>query len=213
MSPIDSPKVYEDYITNIHCPILREADVLLDIHSYHVGGDPFIFIEHPYGKEVPYAKSLGIEHMVYGFQNSYINTDCIVSDKKLKEGMGTTEYTREFGGFGITLECGQHKDPNSIVVAEESIMKTFKYFNMIDGELDTNSSAKIIEIKDVIYKKNNSEFLNDWCNFQSLSKGTKIAKYENEEFDIAEQDSYIVLPRKEAPIDDEWYYIGQACND
>ena len=210
MTPIDEPKVYEDSLTNVICPLLESADVLLDIHSYHVGGAPFIFIEQPNGKEVPYAQCLGVSHMVYGFQNAYVNADGAVSEDALKEGMGTTEYLRQFGGYGVTLECGQHNDLESIVVAERAIENTFQYFNMLDGDALKNHTSQIIEIQKVYYNEENAEFCEEWCNFQSVPKGTKIARYSGGEVVSVQEDSYIVLPRKDAPVDEEWFYIGRS---
>ena len=98
MSPISEPKLYEDDLTNALCPLLESADVLLDIHSYHVGGEPFIFVQDPNAEEVPFAQTLGPKHMVYGFAEAYQNADGADSEEALKESMGTTEYIRLFDG-------------------------------------------------------------------------------------------------------------------
>lgn len=210
MSPISNPSIYEDDLTNALCPLLEDADVLLDIHSYHVGGAPFIFVEGPDGEEVPYAKSLGIDHLVYGFQNSYANADGALSEEALKKGMGTTEYIRQFGGYGITLECGQHLDPKSINVAEDAILKTLQYLGMAEGNVLGSASCKMIKIQKLYYKQLGAEFCEEWCNFQFLPKGTKIIEYSGGDALIAQEDGYIVLPRIDTPVGEEWFYLGRG---
>jgi hypothetical protein len=47
-------------------------------------------------------------------------------------GVGTTEYMRSGGGYGITLECGQHDDPAGPAVARAAIEHTLALLGLSD---------------------------------------------------------------------------------
>ena len=42
--PNTQPQDYEDRIANVVCPLLAEHDVLLDLHSFHTAGEPFVMV-------------------------------------------------------------------------------------------------------------------------------------------------------------------------
>ena len=44
MAPSAIPQDFEDRIANVLCPLLDAHDVLLDLHSFHTGGSPFVMI-------------------------------------------------------------------------------------------------------------------------------------------------------------------------
>ena len=142
----DDPVDNEDRIGNVLCPLLAEHDVLLDLHSFHAPGEPFAMIgpsdnagtlepfSHAHEEEA-LALRLGPRRIVEGWLEAYasgvknrlqrvganpsaraqlLNTDPAY-------GVGTTEYMRSRGGYAITLECGQHADPQAPQVAYRAI--------------------------------------------------------------------------------------------
>jgi hypothetical protein len=42
-------------------------------------------------------------------------------------GIGTTEYMRSVGGWGVTLECGRHDDPAAPEVGYRAILNTLAH--------------------------------------------------------------------------------------
>ena len=44
MAPSAIPQDFEDRIANVLCPLLDAHDALLDLHSFHTGGRPFVMI-------------------------------------------------------------------------------------------------------------------------------------------------------------------------
>ena len=44
MAPSAIPQDFEDRLANVLCPLLDAHDVLLDLHSFHTGGAPFVMI-------------------------------------------------------------------------------------------------------------------------------------------------------------------------
>ena len=43
-APSAIPQDFEDRIANVLCPLLDAHEVLLDLHSFHTGGSPFVMI-------------------------------------------------------------------------------------------------------------------------------------------------------------------------
>src|SRR4029079_6500912 len=120
------PSNNEDLVGNVLCRLLRQHDALLDIHSFRSKGDPFVFVGpqnndgdiEPFGLadvESGLALCLGPKVIMHGWLPTYFR---VAMDRRRvgafadpAEGVGTTEYMRSVGGYGVTLECGQHDDP------------------------------------------------------------------------------------------------------
>ncbi|HET6788668.1 MAG TPA: succinylglutamate desuccinylase/aspartoacylase family protein, partial [Aquabacterium sp.] len=47
LQPTVQPMAFEDHVANALCPLLAAHDVLLDLHSFHTPGDPFVMIGPP----------------------------------------------------------------------------------------------------------------------------------------------------------------------
>ncbi|NNC00779.1 succinylglutamate desuccinylase, partial [Corallococcus exiguus] len=159
------PQDYEDVIGNRLCALLRAHDVLLDIHSFKSEGEPFVFagpndnsgaiepfrFARPEGE---FAVRLGTSVVIHGWLDVY---DRFVKER-LKcgyetasaEGIGTTEYMRFAGGYGVTLECGSHDDPQSIEVGYAAILNALAHLGLVDAPAPAVSAATAIQIVDVI---------------------------------------------------------------
>ena len=48
-------------------------------------------------------------------------------------GIGTTEYMRSVGGWAVTLECGQHADPQAPQVAYRAIVNTLAHLGLSEA--------------------------------------------------------------------------------
>ena len=215
MSPIETPKVYEDFLTNELCSLLEQADVLLDIHSYKSGGVPFAFVETPQGKEVPFAQSIGVDHMVYGFSNAYQNAAAPTQEEReaaRKESMGTTEYMRQFGGYGFTLECGKNGSSESIEFAESAVLNGLAYLGMIDPFPVHTSKPKIVEIESVHYRQEGENLASQSFNFASFCHGDVITTMLNKPKVVSDSDAMIVLPDRNASVGEAWFYLGRTVN-
>ena len=129
LRPKASPLDFEDRVGNVLCELLASHQVLLDLHSFQAPAAPFVMtgttaLDSP---EWAFARSLGVGRCVTGWMEVYadgvrrrqqagVRSDPGLTD--LQYGVGTTEYLRACGGYGVTLECGQHDDPSAVDVAE-----------------------------------------------------------------------------------------------
>ncbi len=104
------PQDFEDRIGNRLCSIIRQHDVLLDIHSFKGSGPPFVFFgpENNRGPlepfrhaeaELAFAAQLGVELLIHGWLGIYEQTITLRNRLDLPK-LAVTE------GFGTTDSCG-----------------------------------------------------------------------------------------------------------
>jgi hypothetical protein len=129
--------------------------VLLDLHSFKSPGVPFAFIGprdnagplEPFAhaaREEALARRLGVGRVVDGWLETYAAgvarrqaLAASLPDAQLdldpRYGIGTTEYMRSVGGWGVTLECGRHDDPAAPEVGYRAILNTLAHLGLIDA--------------------------------------------------------------------------------
>jgi predicted deacylase len=209
--PQDSPDCYEAQIGNVLCPILEQCDVLLDLHSYTVGGVPFVFVGPVRNMEYEFAESLGASAMMTGWQSAYAASAKHSASPDPEESTGTTEYARRFGAIALTLECGQHKDSRSNDVAYEAILRALAYLQITAPSTSFGVKAfpPLVEVKKVYYREVGEKFVKVWKHLQPVDKGELIATDDKGGILTAPDDGFIILPYADAPIGSEWFYWGQ----
>ncbi|MEY3201725.1 MAG: hypothetical protein RIR70_1275 [Pseudomonadota bacterium] len=229
LQPTATPREFEDEIANWLCPLLRAHDALLDLHSFHTGGEPFVMVgpENNTGtleafsraaEEEAFARALGVRRFVDGWLDTYAKgvarrraaripgMDC---DEAY--GIGTTEYMRAGGGLALTLECGQHQDPMAPEVAWRAIINTLLHFGLIAGEAPQPTAARqSLRLHDVIDRHDAADrFERDWHSFDRLEAGTLIATRATGEALVAEAPGFIVFPNPKALPGNEWFYLAR----
>ena len=74
------PREFEDHVANWLCPLLARHEVLLDLHSFHSAGEPFVLVGpensalEPFGhaaREEALAVRLGVRRIVDGWLSTY----------------------------------------------------------------------------------------------------------------------------------------------
>ncbi len=231
LGPRDHPKEFEDRVANWLCPLLARHDVLLDLHSTRGATEPFAMLGprnnsgdiEPFShsaKERAMARILGVRRFVEGWLGTYaqgverrvrsglgnaLNTDP-------KYGVGTTEYMRSVGGYGITLECGQHEAPESPEVAHRAIRNVLDHLGITAGNTPRPvEKYEALRLHEVIDKAHEGDtFSRAWASFDTLAKGDVIATRNDGTVLIAPHDGWIVFPDAGAKPGNEWYYLAQA---
>ena len=209
--PQEKPDCYEAQLGNILCPLLEKCDVLLDLHSYTAGGAPFVFVGEPDTREHEFANCLGATVALTGWQTAYAASGRKNESADPNESIGTTEYARKFGAIGTTLECGQHKDDFSVVVAYRAIHSALRFLGLVSGGASGQKTAtKLIEVKKVFYRGDGGSFAKPWKHLEPVKKGEVIAQDENNQPVTVPDDGYLVLPHADTSPGTEWFYWGQA---
>ncbi len=236
LGPTAEPKEFEDHIANWLCPLMASHDVLLDLHSFQAVGRAFVMVGpenntdalEPFSRadaEVALALRLGVGRFVDGWLSTYargvarrraamgtISSREQQLDTDSRYGVGTTEYMRSVGGYALTLECGQHDDPNAPEVAYRAIVNTLAHLRQIDapGPM-VITDIEALRIYDVIDKAHAGDgFSRPWSSFDQLRAGDLIGTRHDGTSVRAQIDGHILFPNSKADVGHEWFYLAQA---
>ncbi|MDE2427880.1 MAG: succinylglutamate desuccinylase/aspartoacylase family protein, partial [Burkholderiales bacterium] len=231
--PTATPVEFEDHVANWLCPLLAEHEVLLDLHSFRSQGDAFVLVGpedndgaieafHHAGQEIAMALRLGVHRMVDGWLSTYArgvarrrqrlaaNADAkALSKADTLFGVGTTEYMRSVGGYAMTLECGQHHDPQAPELAYQAIINSLRHLGMIAGEAPpVVKHMEALRIYDVVDKFHNDDrFVREWRSFDEIRQGDLVGIRQDGSEVLAPEDGRIIFPDAGASAGDEWFYL------
>ena len=229
--PNEHPQDFEDRVANWLCPLLARHDVLLDLHSFKAAGEPFVMVGprnndgplEPFRheqQERAMARRLGVRRFVDGWLRTYgagvqrrLRGDSQL-ETVLRYGMGTTEYMRSTGGYALTLECGEHTDPQAPEVAYRAIMNTLAFLGLIDAPSPQPIADEAMEALSMVavYDKvsANDTFARAWSSFDAVRKDEQIGTRADGTPVLAEFDGRILFPDSAAGANSEWYYLTRA---
>jgi predicted deacylase len=237
LRPNPDPRDNEDRIANVLCPLLAQHDVLLDLHSFHAPGEAFAMLGPPDNTDTlePFSQSameealalrLGPRRIVEGWLSTY----AVGVNERLKRtppteyhqllntdpsyGVGTTEYMRSQGGYAVTLECGQHTDPNSPQVGWRAIHQALAHLGLTEEpppapRLDIEL-LKLAEVIDRLHA--DDRFSRQWVSYDPLRAGDVIATRADGAKVVAPEDGCIVFPNPAALPGNEWFYFARRSS-
>ena len=236
MAPSAIPQDFEDRLANVLCPLLDAHDVLLDLHSFHTGGAPFVMIgpQNNTGTLEPFALALeemqlalhtSAPRIVEGWLDTYargvqrraasalenINTRSQTLVTNPNYGVGTTEYMRARGGYAVTLECGQHDDPAGVGVARHAILQTLGLLGITPAKPAAPISVpEILRLIDVTDKAHVGDtFTKEWHSFDAVKAGDVIGVRHGGVEVKAQGDGFVVFPNPRGEVGQEWFYFAQ----
>lgn len=230
MAPSAIPQDFEDRIANLLCPLLESHDALLDLHSFHTGGAPFVMVgpHNNRGALEPFARAeeemllalhTGPHRILEGWLDTYargVNRRAGASASTLVSnpnyGVGTTEYMRARGGYGVTLECGQHDDPQAVNVARHAMLQTLALLGLCALPLaPVQANREILRLVDVTDRAHaDDRFSREWRSFDTVTAGEVIGVRQDGEAVKAPADGFVVFPNPGAEVGQEWFYFAQA---
>lgn len=228
--PNPAPRDHEDHLANLLCPMLAAHEVLLDLHSFHTAGEPFAMIGPPDNPgpleafahaeaETRLAVHLGPTRLVEGWLDTYargVARRCATPGAAGLEcdpayGVGTTEYMRIAGGYGITLECGQHDDPAAPEVAYRAIRQTLALLGLCEAALQPPAPAfQLLTLVDVTDREHPGDRLaREWASFDAVGAGELIGTRHDGTPLRAPTDGHVVFPNPRAEPGQEWFYFAR----
>jgi predicted deacylase len=228
--PTAEPVEFEDRIANWLCPLLAQHDVLLDLHSFHTAGEPFVMLgpEDNGGTLEPFARAaeetalalrLGVHRFVDGWLDTYAAgvarrraAGASAREADVHYGVGTTEYMRTQGGIALTLECGQHQDPAAPDVAYRAIHNTLAHLGLsAEPAPESVDAAEALRLYQVIDRAHDQDrFVRDWASFDPVRAGEVIGLRQDGKPVAADCDGYIVFPNPNAQPGQEWFYLARS---
>lgn len=239
--PTAIPQDFEDRVARVLCPLLQAHEVLLDLHSFHTAGEPFVMVGprdnhgllEPFAHEkaeAALAAALGPRLIVEGWLETY----ALGVERRRAEpataaqaapdpqfGVGTTEYMRACGGYGVTLECGQHEDPRAPGVARRAVMRTLRLLGMVDDEAADEAASgvslgeahTVMCLFDVIDCEHAGDrFTREWASFDPVQAGEVIGYRDDGRPVLAQTPGWIVFPNPRAQVGQEWFYLARASD-
>lgn len=230
LAPTASPVEFEDRVANWLCPLLAEHDALLDLHSFHTAGEPFVMLgpEDNAGPLEPFARAaeetalalaLGVHRFVDGWLDTYAAgvarrraAGASPREADVHYGIGTTEYMRSQGGIALTLECGQHDDPAAPEVAYRAIHRALAHLALSDeappAPVDRRQALRLVQVVDRAHPAD--RFAREWASFDPVRAGECIGMRHDGSPVVAERDAYVVFPNPAALPGQEWFYLAEA---
>jgi succinylglutamate desuccinylase len=126
-------------------------------------------------------------------------------------GVGTTEYMRSQGGYAVTLECGQHADPNSPQVGWQAIHNALAHLGMSEETLPiARTDIELLRLSEVIDRLHADDYFSrQWVSYDSLRTGDLIATRADGTQVLAREDGCIVFPNAAALPGNEWFYFAR----
>ncbi|WP_280814883.1 succinylglutamate desuccinylase/aspartoacylase family protein [Variovorax sp. TBS-050B] len=229
--PQAAPADYEGRVTNVLCPVIERHDVLLDLHSFQSAGEAFAMIgpRDNTGSLEPFARAaeegllalhLGTPIVVEGWLDIYAAglaqraAGGAVAEDAIDFGRGTNEYIRSCGGYGVTLECGQHQDPEAPEVAWRAIRRALALLGM--APLPQGLAAlppapprllRLASVTDRLHE--DDSFVRDWATFDAVRRGEPIGMRHDGTLLCAPDDGFIVFPNPLALPGAEWFYFAR----
>ncbi len=204
MKAHNQPVTYEQKLANEICPLIKECDVLLDLHSTHCAGDvPFAFCDYFSEKTKKLIDALAVDYVLEGWPDIYAGQGEI-------EDNSTEHCAHVYGKTGTTVECGYHKSAAAVELAYSAVISTLVAFEMMEAEKIEIRPKTHILMKSYVVKKRAGKLLKNYKHLDKVVSGEEIARYDDGEVLTAPADGYILLPNLKAEKGAEWYYFGVA---
>lgn len=232
LRPSAVPQDFEDRLANVLCPLLEAHDALLDLHSFQGAGEPFVMLGpedndaplEPFAHaadEARLAVHLGPRRIVDGWLGVYERGVARRRERAVRlgtaldsdpnYGVGTTEYMRSRGGWAITLECGQHADPQAPAVGERAIRQALALLGIAALPLlPPTPQPEVLRLVDVTDRLHPGDrFVREWASFDSVAAGEPIGVRHDGTAVLAPAAGRVVFPNVKAEPGHEWFYFAQ----
>lgn len=240
LRPPAVPQDFEDRIARQLCPLFAQHEGLLDLHSFNNPGPAFAMLgpRNNVGELEPFRHEavesalvarLGVTRIVEGWLSTYAlglqrrqarggdgsRRENLISDPHY--GVGTTEYMRSVGGWAITLECGQHADPQGPQVARLAVLRALVHLGMLAPEVvephRPAQAPELLKLYDVIDREHaDDRFEREWASFDAIEAGQRIGTRATGEAVLAPFAGRIVFPNSKAQPGTEWFYLARASD-
>jgi uncharacterized protein len=118
---------------------------------------------------------------------------------------------RSQGGWALTLECGQHQDPQAPEVAYRAMRRTLAQQGLVDEPQPAPAAiAEALSLGEVVDKVHTDDrFERPWQSFDAVAAGQTIGWRADGQAVCAPADGRLVFPHAQAQAGQEWFYFAQ----
>lgn len=184
---------YEDLRVQEPIPILRQSDILIDIHNtLNIQNSlPFLISERT--KWDP-----------------YFPVDTVVSWLDVLHPGGSDGYMNSLGKVGLCIESGSIYDPRGPEIARESVLNFLRATGSIEWEALSYAPQSKYHLDTIIHAKTpDFQFTKAWKDFEIVSQGEVVA-YDGWVPVCAPYDGVIVFPYASKNPWDEVCVFGRS---
>ncbi len=196
------PRIYEELLVTRLCDFVDACDYLLDIHTYVAPPSiPFVFADQP--EDIDFATALQTSFVLTGW------ADLVGS------ATDSTSYAHQQGKPAVTLECGQQDDPVSIDVAEAAIWRALLHLQLIKAlppHILAGGLSQQLRLHTRVVKAREGQLTPGLQHLQAVSAGEVLACYADGEAIAASVDAILIMPKHDARLGDEWFYLANNVN-
>lgn len=174
---IPTGTTYEDHRAQELIPMLRQSDILLDIHNTlnTQNSVPFLISEHT--KWDP-----------------YFPVDVVVSGLDTLHPGGSDGYMNSIGKVWLCIESGSIYDPRGPEIARESVLNFLRATGSIEGLAIPRQPQSKYHLDTIIHSHTSEfQFTKEWKDFEMVSQG-EIVAYDGWVPVCAPYDGVIVFP-------------------
>jgi succinylglutamate desuccinylase len=200
--PHVKPTHYEEMLANELILLIEKCDCLIDLHSVTAASPPFCFLDYVTDKNLELVKIINVPHIVTGWSDIYNDTN----------NSSTQSYAHQLGKAAVTIECGQHDDPQAIDHAFHYIISALERFAIIDVNKYQETyplHSTIYHLQNVIYKTADLDMTQDFINFHPVEKGTALAKSPTQTI-VAPSDGAVVMPNPNVKVGEDLFYFATS---
>ncbi len=185
--------------------LILQSDFVLDLHSFSAWKEAFIFNDYNTEEVNTIIHSIPIEHVMIWWTELYT---------WLQE-LDTIGFAKKNNIPGITIECWQNEDSQSIDTAYACIFSALKSYNIIkEWENVLHKNQIWISVDTIIRKQEDFIFINAWKNFDPIEKDEIIWKNLISHKSISSPYTWlIIMPNSSVENWWEWCYLWKIITN
>lgn len=201
-----SPQTYEQKLADELDDHIAAADITIDLHSTSaLDTKPFIFSDYPDKLADKIAAAQNIKYIVEGWPQIYAGSSDI-------QDLSTGFCAHRHGKTCLTVECGHHFDETSIQNAYYVIMNTLLVLGMVEGYPSAPIKQQYIMMDKMFIKEKDGTLAKPFKHLEAVAAGEVLALYDDGTKIVCPADGYVLLPKAQAPVNSEWFYLGHLSD-
>lgn len=200
----ETPSCAEERIATVLCDIVDACDVLLDVHSFHTPGVPFVFRDYNDPATVALAEALGFPVVLSGWPELY--GSAAASGLNMGD---TVQYAHSQGKTAVLVECGQHTDPAAVALAEVCVVNALRHMELVAGAPQRQATRDVRFTQVWVMPEQGGRLVRDWQNLDAVAQGEILAELADGSVIVAPAEGAVIMPKHDAKAGEEWFYFGE----
>lgn len=176
------------------------CDIMIDLHSTTAPTTPFGFLDTDSGAGRDLAQAVGLEKILIGWPAIYPDDTSPT----------TQTYAEAAGKLALTIECGQHREPEAPLRAEQYVMRALSFLGFLDALPAPSTKTSYLKMTGVFFQKDKLSFTKPYQSFTPVKAGEPIAANDKGTVLAAPYDGEIIMPRAVAKEGEELFYMATA---